>query len=159
MKSKPIINNTYILKKHERHKGWVYVLINDIKKVNGKYPKLKVKGTIDDFPVNKIILQSYGKKGLLLPVKAQIRKEKKEGDKVKVLLYLDDSKFEIPEEFESCLKDEPKAEVFFKKLSESEQRLYVLWISSAKQIETKTNRIAKSIERLSKGLKLYEKTI
>jgi uncharacterized protein YdeI (YjbR/CyaY-like superfamily) len=55
------------------------------------------------------------------------------------------------------LKDEPKARNFFYSLSESEKRMYTYWISSAKKIETRSERIAKSIERLKKGLKLYEK--
>jgi uncharacterized protein YdeI (YjbR/CyaY-like superfamily) len=94
-----------------------------------------------------------------LPVRAEIRKQikKEEGDKVKVTLYTDDSMIEIPEEFDVCLKDEPKARQFFYGLSENEKRMYVYWISTAKKVETKANRIAKSIERLKHGLKLYDK--
>lgn len=158
-KQSPIINGFYNLFKHERHKGWVYILIDDAKKVKGKYPKLKVKGSIDGFPIDKTILASYGKEGYVLPVRNEIRKQikKDEGDKVKVILFNDDSKLDIPEEFEVCLSDEPKAQKFFYELSGSEQRMYVLWISSAKRTETKSERIAKSINRLKAGLKLYEK--
>jgi hypothetical protein len=155
----PIINGSYELYKHERHKGWVYVLIDDAKKVNGKYLKLKVKGTIEGFAIGTTILASYGKEGYVLPVRAEIRKDikKNAGDKVKIVLYKDDSKLEIPEEFDICLNDEPRARDFFYALSQSERRMYVLWIGSAKKVETKSERMAKSIERLKKGLKLYEK--
>lgn len=155
----PIINSVYFLYKHDRHKGWVYILIDDAKKVEGKYPKLKVKGFIDGYPIGNCILASYGKEGYVLPVRAEIRKQikKDEGDKVKVVLYHDDTGLEVPEEFDVCLADEPKARQFFYSLSESEQRMYVLWIGSAKKMETKAERIAKSIERLKRGLKLYEK--
>ncbi len=159
MKPKPIINNTYKLHKYPGHGGWIYAVISDVKKVKGKYPKIKVKGTIDDFYISDYILMPFRTKGLFLPIRAEIRKHigKKEGDKVKVVFYLDESKFEIPEEFLMCLKEEPRAHAFYKKLSQSEQRLYVRWIYATKKLETKTNRIVKSMKRLSKGLKLYEK--
>jgi hypothetical protein len=153
-----IINGNYFLYDHDRHKGWVYALIHDAKKVKGKYPKLKVKGTIDGFAISKVNLASYGHEGYILPLRAEIRKQikKNPGDKVKVILYADESSLDIPEEFELCLNDAPKARKFFYSLSESEQRMYVLWISSAKKLETRSGRIVKSIERLENGLKLYE---
>jgi hypothetical protein len=159
MKQVPVIDGSYLLYKHERHTGWVYVLIDDAKKVNGKYPKLKVKGSIDGFPITNTILAPYGKDGYVLPVRAEIRREikKDSGDKVKVVLFKDDTKLDIPQEFDLCLRDEPKARQFFYSLSISEQRMYILWISSAKKLETRSDRIAKSIERLRKGLKLYDK--
>lgn len=155
----PIINGTYHLYKHERHKGWVCVLIDDAKKPNGKYPKLKVKGSVDGFAISNCILASYGKEGYVLPVRMEIRRQIKKdaGDKVKVILYNDESVLEIPEAFDLCLKDEPAARKFFYSLSESEQRLYVLWVNSAKKMQTKADRIAVSIERLKNGMKLFEK--
>jgi len=56
-----------------------------------------------------------------------------------------------------CLQDEPIALKFFQSLSESEQKLYVQWIYSAKKEETKVDRLAKAINRLMRGLKLYDK--
>jgi len=160
VKSKPVpfINNTYVLKKFPGKGGWTYALLKGIKKVNGRVPKIKVKGSIDDFPIKNYTLMPY-RDGLFLPLRAEIRKKigKQEGDKIKVVLYRDDSKFEVPEELLLCLKEEPRANSIFKTLSESEQRLYVLWIYSAKTTETRTNRIVKSLERLSGGMKLYEK--
>jgi hypothetical protein len=156
----PVIDGSYSLYKHERHTGWVYALIDDAKKVKGKYPKLRVKGSIDGFKISKTILASYGREGYILPVRSEIRKQirKDEGDKVRVILYADDSGlFEIPEEFEICLRDEPAARQFYYSLSENEQRMYALWIGSAKKVETRSDRIAESIERLKRGLKLYEK--
>jgi len=55
------------------------------------------------------------------------------------------------------LQDEQKALTFFNSLSESEQKYYVQWIYSAKKEETKINRLAKTINRLTKELKLYDK--
>lgn len=41
-------------------------------------------------------------------------------------------------------------------LTESSQKHYIDWIFEAKQLETKVNRMAKTIERLEKGLKMYD---
>lgn len=56
-----------------------------------------------------------------------------------------------------CLAEEPKALKFFKSLKESEQKFYIQWVYSAKKEEAKIGRLAKSINRLQKGLKLYDK--
>ena len=65
--------------------------------------------------------------------------------------------FEIPDELKLCLEDEPKAKKYFHSLTESEQIYYVNWIYSSKKEETKISRMAKSLNKLSKGLKLYLK--
>lgn len=100
-----------------------------------------------------------GDNKLFLPVKADIRKKikKQEGDYVHVILYPDDEPLEVPEEMLLCLKDEPLALTFFNSLSESEQKFYIDWIYSAKKEETKVDRLAKTINRLTEGLKLYDK--
>lgn len=74
-----------------------------------------------------------------------------------VILYTDNEPLDIPEELLLCIQDEPKAWSFFNSISESEQKYYVQWIYSAKKEETKIDRMAKTINRLLKGLKLYEK--
>lgn len=98
---------------------------------------------------------------LFLPVKAEIRKhtKKKEGDFVHVILYPDNEPLEVPEEMLMCLQDEPEALHFFKSISESEQKFYIQWIYSAKKEETKIDRLAKTINRLQKKLKMYDKEI
>ena len=63
----------------------------------------------------------------------------------------------IPEEMELCLKDELNAYTFYKSLPESEQIFYIRWVYSAKKDETKIDRLAKTVERLAKKLKLYDK--
>lgn len=91
---------------------------------------------------------------LFLPVKAEIRKKikKQEGDWVKVILFLDESAVEIPDELLECLRDEPKAHKNFFKLNDGEQKQMVDWIYSAKKTETKIERMAETINRLVRGL-------
>ncbi len=95
---------------------------------------------------------------LFLPLKAEMRKKigKGEGDWVHVILYADNSPIVIPEEFLVCLLDAPRAYAFFKTLTESAQKHFIDWIYEAKRLETKVNRISKTIERLEKGLKMYD---
>ena len=64
---------------------------------------------------------------------------------------------EIPEEMLLCLEEEPQALTFFNKLTESEQKFYIQYIYSAKKEETKIVRLAKTINKLVKGLKMYDK--
>ena len=157
---KPLINKQYKLEKFHGKGGWKFVQIPEIPQ-NKSYPfgLVQVKGIIDDYEIKKYHLMPMGNGKLFLPVKADIRKKikKQEGDTVHVILYADDEQLEIPEEFMVCLKDEPKAEKFFRSLSESEQKFYIEWIYNAKKEETKISRIAKAIVRLAKHLKLYDK--
>ena len=86
-------------------------------------------------------------------MRKKIRKE--EGDTVHVILYADNSTVEIPDEIMVCLLESPKAHQFFLSLSESYQKNYIDWIIEPKRLETKIERMAKTIERLENGLKFY----
>lgn len=157
---KPLVNKKYQLKKYPGKGGWIYAVINEIpKKHRGKYGSVRVRGTIDDYEIKQYSLMPLKSVGLFFPIKAEIRKKigKTEGDWIHIKLYKDDSVLEIPNELTLCLMEEPEAHRFFLSLSQSEQRLYVLWIFSAKRMETKTTRIVKSIERLLQNKKLYER--
>ena len=120
---------------------------------------VKVKGSIDGFAIKKMHLMPMGDGRLFLPVKAEIRKEigKEAGHKVHIILYPDTDPLEIPAELELCLMDEPVAHQFFNKLSETEKKYYVNWVYTAKREETRINRLTKTIDRLARGLKMYDK--
>lgn len=157
---KPLINNKYLLEKFPGKGGWTFARLPDlIPDKNTPFGWKKVRGTIDGHEIRKYHLMPMGNGSLFLPVNAGIRKKikKAEGDYVHVILYPDNEPLEIPEEFLTCLQEEPKAMTFFQSLSESEQKFYVQWIYSAKKEETKINRMAQSINRLFAGLKLYQK--
>ena len=61
--------------------------------------------------------------------------------------------FEIPDEFTEALAKNPKASLFFSKLSPSHQNMYIGYILMAKRPETKANRIIKVLDLLEKGTK------
>ena len=156
----PLVDKKYRLEKFQGKGGWTYVRLPDnLKSRKAPFGWKKVKGTIDGYEIRKYHLMPMGDGKVMLPVKAEIRKEikKNEGDLVHIILFPDDEPLEVPEEMLLCLEDEPAALKFFKSLSESEQKFYIQWIYSAKKEETKIDRLAKSINKLAKGMKLYDK--
>lgn len=157
---KPLVNQKFLLKKIPRKGGWTYADLPQVAQ-NKKAPFgwVKVKGIIDGIEFNKYHLMPYGEGKLFLPVKAEIRKKikKQAGDYVHITLYLDDEPIEIPKEMLLCLKDEPQAYRFFKSLSEGEKQNYIKWIYSAKQDETKVQRMAEAINRMLKNMKFLDK--
>lgn len=128
----------------------------DMKKAFGL---VKVRGTVDGYEFRKQHLMPMKEGGLFLPVNTEIRKaiQKGEGDTVRVVLYPDDEPLDVPEEMLLCLADEPAGLKFFQSLSESERLVYIKWVYSAKKEETKVERLAKTIDRLARGLKMYDK--
>jgi uncharacterized protein YdeI (YjbR/CyaY-like superfamily) len=118
---------------------------------------VKVRGSIDGYEIKKYNLMPMGNGMLFLAVRAEIRKKikKKEGDTIHVILFPDDEPMEVPDDLMLCMQDELNALKFFKALSESEQKYYVDWIYSAKKEETKIERMAETVNRLLKGLKLH----
>ena len=159
---KPLINKKYILERFDCKGGWTFARIPEIPQdKHAHFGWVKVRGTIDGYEIRKYHLMPMGNGKLFLPVKAEIRKKIKKdvGDKVHIILYPDNEPLEVPEEMLLCLRDEPQALRYFNSLSESEQKFYIEYIYSAKKEETKIDRMAKSINRLQRGLKLYEKEI
>lgn len=138
---------------------WMYVALADfpaeLKRRNGN---ARVRGWIDSYELNQYNLLPLKEGGMLLPLKAAVRKKigKGEGDTVHVVLYADDAPLVIPDEIMICIMDSPKAHNFFMSLSESNQKYYIDWIESAKKVETKAERILKTLERLENGLKFYD---
>ena len=155
----PIFSDQILLEKSEKKGSWTFVTMPVMPHLpKKKNSTVRVRGTIDDYVLEDIHIWAM-KKGTFLAVKAEIRKaiKKEAGDTVHITLYPDDSAVEIPGELQLCLEDEPQALRFFNKLSDSEKKYYIQWIYSAKKQETKIDRMAKTIERLSRGLKMYDK--
>lgn len=157
---KPLVDKKIKLERFQGKGGWTYARVPPLSRdKDQRFGWVKVRGSIDGYEIRKYHLMPMGGGKLFLPVKAEIRRKigKAEGDTVHVVLYPDHEPLEIPEEFMICMRDEPRALNFFQSLSESEQKFYVQWIYSAKREATRVDRLAKSIQKLMQGLKLYEK--
>jgi hypothetical protein len=156
MNEKPLVNKEYLLEKFPCKGGWTFTEIPEIlPDKNSPFSWVKVKGSIDGFEISKYHLMPSGKGTLLLFAKAEIRKKIKKGagDYVHIILYPDNEPLEVPEEFLLCLQDDTEALQFFNSLNENEQHNYIKWIYSAKTDQTKEDRIAKTLDKLSKHQK------
>ncbi len=158
---KPLVNSSYLLKKFPGKGGWTYAEIPEVlQNKNNPFGWVKVKGFVDDYELKQYKLMPMGDGKLFLPVKKEIRKriKKEAGDYVKIRLYPDYSRIEIPEEIIDCLKNESQ-EVYetFLSFTEGEQKAYLDWIENAKTEDTKVKRIVVMIERLRKKMKFHEK--
>ena len=154
---KPLFNKKCKLEKFHGKGGWTYARLTGLVRKNAEWKK--VKGTVEGYEIRKYHLMPMGEGKLFLPLNATIRKQikKGEGDTVHIILYPDNEPLEVPEEMLWCMQDEPKALAFFNSITESEKMFYIKWIYSAKREETKVDRLAKTIDRLVQGLKLYDK--
>ncbi len=151
----PLVNQTYLLQKFPGKGGWVYAAIPEVlQNKNNPFGWVKVKGSIDGYPLKHYKLMPMGNGQLFLPVKAEIRKKigKQEGDFVQVVLYADDDALEIPEEILACFEDEaPAVYQAFLASSEGEKKAWLDWIYEAKTDTTKAERILKMMEQLKKN--------
>jgi len=160
MNAKPLVNKNYLLEKFPSKSGWTYTEIPEIQPdKKSPFSWVKVKGSIDGFEISNYHLMPSGKGTLMLSVKSEIRKKikKEAGDYIHVILYPDNEPLEVPEELLLCLQNDPEALHFFNSLNESEQHNYVKWIYSSKTEQTKVDRIAKALIRLSKCQKYSER--
>ena len=152
----PLVNKKYLLEKFPGKGGWTYALIPEISQdKHSHFGWVVVNGRIDGYEIKKFHLMPSGNGQLLLSVKAEIRKmiKKQAGDSVHIILYADHAPLDIPQELLLCLQEDQEAWDFFRSLNENEQHNYIKWIYSAKTDDTRVERIAKTLVRLSKHQK------
>jgi hypothetical protein len=77
------------------------------------------------------------------------------GDEVDVEIELDTEPREVnvPADLQEALGGDPEANRFFEALSYSHKSAYVLWIESAKKVETRQRRIPEAVRMLKEGRK------
>src|SRR5262245_2344767 len=75
------------------------------------------------------------------------------GDRVQVTMELDTAPrtVTVPPDLRTALEADPEAEAAFVKLSFTHQREYVEWIEQAKRTETRTRRVAGTVEGVLAG--------
>lgn len=137
--------------------GWSYIEISaaQAKKLKpDTKTSFRVKGKLDQFTIKQIALIPMGDGKFIIPFNATMRKGtgKKHGDKVKVVLEPDESKFVMNADFIACLKDDPMANAFFKTLPAGHQRYFSKWIDSAKTTQTQTKRIVMAVNALARKM-------
>lgn len=135
--------------------GWTYIEISaaHAKKINpGVKVGYRVKGKLDHFSFEKTALLPMGEGRFIMPLKANIRKAigKRQGDKLRVEMGLDQRQIQPSADFMKCLKEDPEAQKFFNTLPGSHQRYFSKWIEEAKTMPTKTKRIVMALTAFSR---------
>ena len=72
------------------------------------------------------------------------------GDKLKVMLEVDERKLQLSRDLMECLAEDPEAMKFFKSLPMSHQQYFSKWVEGAKTAATKTRRIVTAITAFGK---------
>lgn len=152
---------TALISKSPDKGGWSYIIIGkkyaeELKP--GSRASFRVKGMLDQYPIQKTSLLPVKEGRFMLPINAGIRKAtgKKAGDRLTVTLEVDERKISLSADLMKCLKDDPEAKKFFSSLPVSHQRYYSKWIDDAKTSSTKTKRIVICLHAFSKKLNYAE---
>ena len=137
--------------------GWTYIelpadLAQDLKPGNKK--SFRVKGKLDQYPIEKAALMPMGNGAFILPLNAAMRKGtgKGKGAMLHVQLQEDTQEIKPPAELLECLQDEPEALANYNRLAKSHQHYFTRWITEAKTETTRAKRIALTVNALLKGL-------
>lgn len=127
--------------------GWSYVFIpqdmaNQLKANNRR--EFRVRGFIDQTPVNGMCMMPVKDDGFILPLKKSLRKElrKEAGGVVQLNLEFDaDFKIEMPDDLEVCLAEEEGLLERFLARPKSHQNYFINWLNTAKTEATRTKRL------------------
>jgi len=141
--------------------GWSYISIPKEIAVEikpGMKKSFRIKGKLDNHSISKTSLLPMGDGSFILPLNADIRKaiHKKKGAMLNVQLQEDSEQLSICQELLECLEDSPLAKKKFNALPGSHQRYYSKWIETAKTIQTKSKRIAMTINAMEKNMSYGE---
>ena len=154
---------TAILKfdKQGEKTGWTYIEVPAILAEQlkpGCKKSYRVKGQLDEHPIQQVALLPMGEGNFILPLNAVMRKSigKRKGAQLEVILQLDKSVYELNKELMECLADEPTALDFFLTKPLSFQHYYSKWIESAKTDETKAKRIELAVTSLAQEIEFGE---
>ena len=141
------------------HPGMEALSVNfpyDVEALYGTRGQVKVKVTFDGVPYRGS-LAKMGHPCHFLIVRKDIRKliGKNAGDTVRVTVQRDTEErvVDIPEDLSVLIAAQPEAGARFDKLSYTNRKEYVQWITEAKRPETRERRLHKTIELLLDGKK------
>jgi len=137
--------------------GGVYVVLPfSVVEVFGVRGRVPVRAALDGFPYSGSLTPlGDGHHGLLVIKHIRRAIDKTLGDTVHVALSRDTTERKVtpPDDLAAALQNDTAAATYFAKLAFPHQREYVRWLEGAKKPETRTRRLAETVERLRRGLK------
>lgn len=132
-------------------KGWLFLVIpNDV--LGGIKRRVWIKGILNNKPL--IATANPWKDNThVITVNKEMRKqlELSENDEVELVFEISEKPLldiKIPEDLQEALAINNKAGKVFGKLPPSHKKEYILYINEAKMLETRMERIEKTIEKL-----------
>lgn len=148
-----LIKEDALLLHYQPGKGaWTYhIIIPNSKDIKGKWGDIKVSGTIDGYPIERMNLAPMGDADKRLSINNTIRKaiQKSGGDKVLVTLYLDEGDPKLTEkEIRDTFKDSGDLKNF-EKLPEKKQREVLDTVLNASSEEKQVELLVDYIELLN----------
>lgn len=150
-----LLDTEVILEKMQMKGGWTYALLPDVVKGGKKnFGWKKVDAFIDDYELKNTSLMPIKGGRLFIAVKAEIRKKigKEAGDKVRIKLFGNQApEAASADDFYTVLKDNPEAELIYKKFPKREQQAYISWIFNSDNIEDIVKRMASAIDDIAAG--------
>lgn len=140
-----------VLKKHPNLDSAYVEIPFDVEKEYGK-KRVKIRATIDGQEYRGSLVR-MGMPCYWLGVTQDMRRKigKEPGAEVSVTIEEDkeERKIAIPAELQEHFTKDTAAFDFFKSLSFTNQKEYILWITTAKRPETRLERITRTIDKLS----------
>ncbi len=142
--------------------GWSYVdipqhIAHELKP--GCKVSFRVKGRIDDLPINGIALVPMGEGDFILPLKLALRKSLKKEKGAAVVLQLEedrDFKIEMPDDLYDCLAEQSQLLENFLKQPKSHQHYFIKWINEAKTEPTRIKRLTQTVLAMDRGMDFGE---
>jgi hypothetical protein len=140
--------------------GWSYIRVPAAlagKLMPGNKKSFRVKGKLDDHPIEKMALIPMGEGDFIMALKAAVRKaiRKQKGATLRVELEVD-TPIKPPKELLECLADEPEAMAYFASLPKSHQNYFGNWVREAKTEGTRTRRLACVVTAMTRRLTFME---
>ena len=126
----------------------------DVRKVFGR-ARPPVRGTIAGVPFRSTPAVYGGVWFMVVPREVREAAGVEAGDRVRVVIEIDDQprEVDVPEELARALAADAAAGSAFDGLSYTHRKEYARWVAEAKREETRTRRVAKSIEMLRSGIR------
>ncbi len=150
-----------VIQQHGGMNAGYVVFPYDVQQLFGVKGQVKVKALIDGKVTYRGSLTKMNMPEHWLGITQVIRKQlgKELGDTIHVELEQDLEVREVAltDEVVALFARHPKAETFYNKLSYTDRKEYMVWITSAKREETRQNRLTLMIEKLEAGKKVTEK--
>jgi hypothetical protein len=140
--------------------GWTYIRIPAAvaQKLSPDKKSFRVKGRLDDHPIQKMALIPMGEGDFIMALNAGVRKtiRKQQGASLRVELEVDKAIIQPPKALLDCLADEPAALAWFKGLPKSHQNYFGNWVRAAKIESTRTRRIVCVVTAMVRHLTFAE---